>query len=929
MNSSIVKVYSKTEEYPVFGNGVVLDNNTILTPLHVVADMEQIVVKYNEKEFICKIACKNDVIAIVKVDGELLEEKDEDIQAFKFVDNELLDENTEWQVNGYITNKQIDHIMTGKGVCANTTISHTCDFSLKDIFTGGTGNYQGLSGAPVVCRNRVIGIIQMQRTNYNGTLGVTFSSVNMFKDLLPSYSIGNCAFIDELEQSCVSNMIEAVNINKSSKKYIPDIYVEEGEYKEDLRCFADPILFMNKIIEELKNLDLTIINDFYVSQGEDPIDFLTLPDNTNNADIQELIRVLEDKLNKIISNLNDVEKNERKRENSTEEHSKLLSIFNTSLQFDLDDILKRIRFFKYQFVMLTRNAGQGKTNFLCDFAENFLIKKRISSFFFNAADFCEAPISVIKSKLTIGGKYEYSYVKEVLYAEWERTSKLIIVLIDGLNENMALSSFGDHIKNFLTELLQVPFIKVVMTTRNELYDENFGMLNQESLGEKFYRLDMWFRDDKFRHRIFEGYLKFFDITILHETLLPSTYDSLSNDTLMLRFFCEVNQGKKQIYMYDIYKYQLFKEYCIKKQKEIAALKKEDIALFEHLINDICEYMLNHKIFSGISKREFSVENIKTIRHLIETDVIFKEEKKKRIGLMDNQFDEVLSFTFDEYRDYCLTNYVLTRSDAQTYFPYIWKLMIEENWTIRTGVEKYVFFLSRTDAPEVLPIITHENDYERIYWDNIWELDEQYISAEDISRWEEQYDIGGPYRRVLTRYLLARRDRKYFKKVNIDLLFSIFDRLSHNVGKYDNTIRLLFPIRKTDRFNLKVEEKDAVFYSNEMVKFLEEILLQNQVNDLNKDYLRLSIYIYELLHVEICEIWIKAYKKVPGIVKQIMNVYVNQKDISEFIRQTVLEILEGINKVCSDRYLIQAINEIRKINSLNLISEELLSLWKES
>ena len=177
--------------------------------------------------------------------------------------------------------------------------------------------------------------------------------------------------------------------------------------------------------------------------------------------------------------------------------------------------------------------------------------------------------------------------------------------------------------------------------------------------------------------------------------------------------------------------------------------------------------------------------------------------------------------------------------------------------------------------------------------------------------------------------MARRDRKYFKKVNIDLLFSIFDRLSHNVGKYDNTIRLLFPIRKTDRFNLKVEEKDAVFYSNEMVKFLEEILLQNQVNDLNKDYLRLSIYIYELLHVEICEIWIKAYKKVPGIVKQIMNVYVNQKDISEFIRQTVLEILEGINKVCSDRYLIQAINEIRKINSLNLISEELLSLWKES
>ncbi|MBQ6779268.1 MAG: hypothetical protein IJP51_07230, partial [Acidaminococcaceae bacterium] len=79
-----------------------------------------------------------------------------------------------------------------------------------------------------------------------------------------------------------------------------------------------------------------------------------------------------------------------------------------------------------------------------------------------------------------------------------------------------------------------------------------------------------------------------------------------------------------------------------------------------------------------------------------------------------------------------------------------------------------------------------------------------------------------------------------------------------------------------------------------------------VNDLNRDYLRLSIYIYELLHVEICEVWIKAYKKVPGIVKLIINEYINRKDLSEFIRQTVLEILEELNKVCSDSYLVQAV-----------------------
>ena len=294
--------------------------------------------------------------------------------------------------------------------------------------------------------------------------------------------------------------------------------------------------------------------------------------------------------------------------------------------------------------------------------------------------------------------------------------------------------------------------------------------------------------------------------------------------------------------------------------------------------------------------------------------------------MENQFEVVISFTFDEFRDYCLTNYILKRSDALTFFPCIWKLMIEENWTIRTGVEKYVFFLSRTDAPAVLPIISQEKDYERIYWDNIWELDEQYISSEDISKWEEQYNIDGPYRRELTRYLLAKRDRQYFQKVNIDLLFSIFDRLSHNVGKYDNTIRLLFPLRKIDRFHLKVEEKDAVFYGDELIKFLGEKLKQNQINDSNKDYLRLSIYIFELLSVDICKLWIKAYEITPDIVKQIISIYVNQKELSEFIRQTVLEILQGIYKVSPDRYLIMAINKIRKTNNFNLISEGILSLW---
>ena len=74
---------------------------------------------------------------------------------------------------------------------------------------------------------------------------------------------------------------------------------------------------------------------------------------------------------------------------------------------------------------------------------------------------------------------------------------------------------------------------------------------------------------------------------------------------------------------------------------------------------------------------------------------------------------------------------------------------------------------------MLPIISQDNDYERIYWDNIWELDEQYISSEDISKWEEQYNMG-KYKLVqffpenLKEYLFQEQINEYFSEEDYEL-----------------------------------------------------------------------------------------------------------------------------------------------------------------
>ena len=194
---------------------------------------------------------------------------------------------------------------------------------------------------------------------------------------------------------------------------------------------------------------------------------------------------------------------------------------------------------------MTKKAGQGKTNFLCDLTENFLVRKGIPSLYCNASNFVEKPSAQILRQLTGNGKWEIEYVKTELNRLWETEGKFVVIVIDGLNENTTLMNFGKFVEESMKELMEIPHLKVVMSTRSELINERFPSLNPECLGKDFYHLDMTQRhNEDFNKRIFYGYLKFFNIQILNNTLWVNTYKQLTEDTLLLRFFCEVNKGKK-------------------------------------------------------------------------------------------------------------------------------------------------------------------------------------------------------------------------------------------------------------------------------------------------------------------------------------------------------------------------------------------------
>lgn len=894
MHSNIVKI--KQEDKNIFGSGIIISGSKVLTAAHVVADADYVDVILDEEpegKFEGKIEYFDEFIAIIYVgEDEFNRQYSMKSDNVFFSTFDHFDESSKWEVEGYITEKLEKHRLEGIGIYA--TEESVVDYTLGKPKSGISNNYGGMSGSPVILNGRIIGIIQMQQWAERGNLGICFTSITKFADKLPCDVVLEPTYICELRKSCFENCNKLINKNKEIAKYIPEIFIEENMYKENLRYFSLPILFINKIIYDLKKINFHSVNIFLKKEKKREIIFPVYLDEVDSASYDSVVSSLTTYLKKCITVIEQIDN--KKNDGYTIEEIYTQGYFiNSSIKWDLKELLSQLEYLSYRVLLLTRNAGQGKTNFVCDFTENFLIKREIISLFFNAADFCDTPVNVLQKYFTQNGKYTKNYAENVLTWLWKKTGIPVVIVIDGLNENISLPNFENHILQALKEWIKLPFLKIIMTTRCELLKERFGKLSKENIGEEFSIVDMsGCRDDKFKNRIFDGYLNHFDVHIVRESLKDDTYNLLANDTLLLRFFCEVNRGKEQVYMYDVYKYTLFESYYKNKKNEI---KEKKIigsdSLFDRLMSNICDYMIENKVFNNIPRDALSATEIQLLDYLLECDIIFKEDRMVKKGFLEKPI-EVLSFTFDEFRDFCITRHLLMQEDAIQSFPIIWNIMCKENWSILEGVEKYLFCLARTTVPEILPIIEENSNFPNMYWRNIWELEDGYITDQDVDRWRAQFACKGKYRRHLINYLLKRRNKDYFKKASVDLLFEFMDEISEKPGELDDFVKTFFPVREDDRSN----QNECVFYSDQMVKELSKGMDDNRMIDYYT-FLKISVYLYGIMPNDIKDLWIKASFYRLELIKKITNEFLRKDYLPVVVKSNLRDIYETLDAVTEE------------------------------
>ena len=368
--SNIVKVLEEQENS--YGTGIVIAEDKVLTMEHVVRGKTLICISWDDQDYSATVEFTDNEIAIISVENEEFKEKYNLISnKLLFTMNEYVTEVTPWYIEGYITSKLEEHSMQGNGVFSGGKKEEW--FSLGRVNVGTANNYQGLSGSPVIVRNRAIGIVQSQNWDMQGTLGIKFLPVQSFSEHLPQAELAEPQYIVELNQWCNQQCCEMIAKNKSSAKYIPDIYVEEKNYKDNLRYFSMPLLFINKLIEDLKGFDFSKVNEYLKSVGRLTVDFTRHLEKIESEEFEDTVESLKQNVRRGIDVFEEWDKKVLKTDSIEERYLKENNR-NSFFKWDLKDIYQQLEFLNYRFLLLTRNAGQGKTNFLCDYTENFIMK---------------------------------------------------------------------------------------------------------------------------------------------------------------------------------------------------------------------------------------------------------------------------------------------------------------------------------------------------------------------------------------------------------------------------------------------------------------------------------------------------------------------------------------------------------------------------
>lgn len=660
---------------------------------------------------------------------------------------------------------------------------------------------------------------------------------------------------EELKSRLHESSLIRIEQNKRIHKYIPEIYTEFADIKEIGRFFSDPCKFWNKLIDLLEITDFSnlceFLNEFKIYNFEFnlpselkrniPLSELYFTSQTLDNFLELKIKEIKE-IQELLLDLNTIQSiplDLRYKFNHMK--YKFWTLINYT---DKLEKLKRLNnAIKSRIFVVTSSAAKGKTNFLCDISENFLLRCKIPFFFVNASELdelneissCFLDLVYRGSNCTDLHSFGTSY-----QLDFENRSAVFVILIDGLNEVVNIDSFRRKLISFIEFSLKYDFIKLILTCRDEYFEQlfcNFEMLPRDSIFiEKDFSQKI--RENN-QNELWDKYLEHFDVTIRKCNI--KVYDKLTKNPLLLRIFCEVNKGKTIDSLNDLYTTDLFKEYFDRIIGNISASKSADMNLYVNknaiiikVFKTLVEFIILNRKYLNIKVEDlnFNEFEIKELNKIINEDILLKKELESNDILSTS--NEVISFTFDEFRDFLISNqlvYNLYENNRDLFEEFLDEA-ITNDYTIFEGVSKYLFYLCKKEGNElILQKLELQPWFDSIFVREIFNIEEKYILSEEISRLKLIFLEGRPYHDKLLINLSNRLDMKKDKVLNVSILFEILKSISEE--QYESLI--------ISHFTLDNSESRSKINLDGYFGALEEDLREYSINnDINHNKFKLLI-----------------------------------------------------------------------------------------
>lgn len=590
--------------------------------------------------------------------------------------------------------------------------------------------------------------------------------------------------IDALKKQVTRQLKKQIN----SGKYLPNTYIETGDQKEHLRYLCDSIFYSEKCIDEIKIMDFRYLNNFLKTKKhpEFEFDFNRLEIKRDESNFKNFVVGIEACYNYLVT----------KRQEIID--IKIASNEKSKFEYKFTNPIKDLEFLKSRVALITETAGQGKTNLLCDFAENFLLNRQIPTVFLTGIEINASDIRLSILKRIFPDSTDYSFqdlinvIKNVCYKQ----NKYFVIIIDGINENINTKLLSQNLEILIPEILEHDFIKIVLSCRTEYYQQNFYNFEKSAFKKDIQKItSIWSHhpNDDLKEKVFKIYFKYFDIK--HHNITDKAYNQLVENFLLLRIFCETYQKQNLEFIDNIYKEELFDQYYSIKSEEINKrlnnndeFKVSGTFDIKRFISNVVKFMIEERTYVNVPFDriiENSVDRQMYIRFLDENILVKRDIQTDEGGIFSDK--EVVNFTFDEFRDFIISRYlieVIYKNSIDEFTSFI-ETEISMKSTLSEGCRTFLFFISRKGKEEILnEIISKQPWYSTVFSTCIFSLKDAQVTSEDKKVLLDNLIINDGSNASIIINLVLRSKTEHYKNLNIDFLFEMLRELDEQ--QYQNS-----------------------------------------------------------------------------------------------------------------------------------------------